>query len=143
MNDRLGTSPLPSRYPAGGRPQASDPGRAEEFGHRPCTGAKLVRMSFLDYMLTLITLASLFILGPAIGHALVSCFNWQKLSPPVQHLVVGLCTMAAMSGMILAYGFLWERSPKSVAWYSWIQDVTAAGRVNPTLPIEVRQPLRR
>jgi hypothetical protein len=96
-------------------------------------------MTFIDSALTLITLASLFILGPALGHAVVSCFNWQKLPVPVQHLIVGLCTMAAVSGMIFAYGFVWERSPKSVAWYSWIQEAAVAGRVPTGAPAEVRQ----
>jgi hypothetical protein len=71
-------------------------------------------MNFLDHELTLITLASLFILGPAIGHAVVSCFAWQNWSVPIQHLVVGICTILAVSGMILAYGFLWERNPMAV-----------------------------
>jgi len=71
-------------------------------------------MSFSDHALTLITLASLFILGPAIGHAVVSCFSWQNWSMPIQHLAVGICTMFAVSGMILAYGYLWERSPTYV-----------------------------
>jgi hypothetical protein len=29
-----------------------------------------------------------------------------------------VCTMIAVSGMILIYGLAWEWSPKSVAWYS-------------------------
>lgn len=97
--------------------------------------------SFLDHALTLITLASLFILGPAIGYAVISCFNWQNWSVPIQHLAVGVCTMFAVSGMILAYGYLWERSPTYVNWYSWLQQVPLSGR--PTTPAEVRQPLRK
>jgi hypothetical protein len=101
-------------------------------------------MNFLDNALTLITLASLFVLGPALGRALVACFDsWQNWSLPIQHLAVGICMMAAVSGMILAYGFLWERSPKSVGWYSWIQEVPVVGSVNVTRPIEVRQPLKK
>jgi hypothetical protein len=106
-------------------------------------GRKVAMTSFLDSALTLITLASLFILGPALGHAVVSCFDWQNWSVPVQHLVVGLCTIAAVSGMILAYGLLWEWSPKSVAWYGWIHEATVAGRVNPAPPTEIRQPLKK
>ena len=63
-------------------------------------------MSFLDNALTLITLASVFILGPAIRYALVSCLNWQSWSIPIQHLAVGICTMLAVSGVILSYGLL-------------------------------------
>src|SRR5580704_11431498 len=53
-------------------------------------------MGFLDNALTLITLVSLFLLGPALGRALVACFeNWQGWSLPIQHLAVGICTMIA------------------------------------------------
>jgi hypothetical protein len=100
-------------------------------------------MSFLDNALTLITLASVFILGPAIGYALVSCFNWQNLPVAIQHLAVGFCTMIAVSGMIVAYGFFWERSPTSVAWYGWIQDMQTASKPRQGPPVEVRQPLKK
>src|SRR5437588_10948538 len=40
--------------------------------------------------------------------------------------------MIAVTGMILAYGELWKFSPKSVAWYNWIQEVPVAGNVNVT-----------
>ena len=100
-------------------------------------------MSFLDSAFSLITLASLFILGPAIGHAIVCCFKWQSWPVPIQHLVVGICTLFAVSGMILAYGFLWERSPMSVAWYNWIQEMPTAGKPRQSAPAEVRQPLKK
>lgn len=100
-------------------------------------------MSFLDNGLTLITLASLFILGPAIGHAVVSCFNWQNWKVPIQHLAVGLCTMLAVSGLIFAYGFLWQRSPTSIAWYSWIQEMQTSGKLHQTAPVEIRQPPKK
>jgi len=48
-------------------------------------------MGFLDNALTLITLVSLFLLGPALGRALVARFdNWQYWSLPIQHLAVGI-----------------------------------------------------
>jgi hypothetical protein len=100
-------------------------------------------MSFLDSALSLITLASLFIIGPAIGYALVSCFNWQNWPVPIQHLVLGICTMVAVSAMILAYGFLWERSPASVAWYGWIQELQPASKLRQTAPVEIRPPLKK
>ena len=100
-------------------------------------------MSFLDNALSIITLASLFILGPAIGHAVVSCFRWQGWSLPIQHIVVGVCTMLAVSGMILAYGLLWERSPMSVAWYGWVQEWPAVSKPRQTAPAEVRSPLKK
>jgi len=96
-------------------------------------GRIVAAMDFLDNALTLITLLSLFLLGPAIGRALVARFdNWQHWSLPIQHLAVGICTMIAVTGMVLVYGALWKLSPKSVAWYSWIQEVPVAGNVNVT-----------
>jgi hypothetical protein len=100
-------------------------------------------MSFLDSALSLITLASLFIIGPAIGYALVSCFSWQNCPVPIQHLVLGICTMVAVSAMILAYGLLWERSPASVAWYGWIQEFQPASKLRQTAPVEIRPPLKK
>lgn len=87
----------------------------------------------LDNALTLITLLSLFLLGPALGRALVACIHgWQDWSLPIQHLAVGICTMIAVTAMVLAYGALWKLSPKSVAWYTWVQEVPVAGNVNVT-----------
>lgn len=97
----------------------------------------------LDSALTLITLGSLFIIGPAVGYAAVSCFNWQNWAVPIQHLAVGIFTMAAVSGMILAYGYLWEQSPTSVAWYGWIQELQPAVKLRQTTPTEVRQPMKK
>jgi hypothetical protein len=99
-------------------------------------------MGFLDLALTIITLTSLFVLGPALGRALVSCFSWQNWSLPIQHLAVGICTMIAVTGMVFAYGTLWKLSPKSVAWYGWVEEVPVAGSVSVTGPVEVR-PLRK
>jgi hypothetical protein len=65
----------------------------------------------------LITLLSLFLVGPALGRALVASFyNWQNWWLPFQHLAIGLCTLIAVAGMVLLYGALWKLSPKSVAW---------------------------
>jgi hypothetical protein len=101
-------------------------------------------MDFLDNAISLITLASLFLLGPALGRALVACFDsWRNWSLPIQHLAVGTCTMIAVTGMVLIYGELWKLSPKSVAWYGWIQQVPVAGNVNVTGPVEVRQPPKK
>ena len=90
-------------------------------------------MSILDNALSLITLLSLFLLGPALGRALVACVpGWQDWSLAIQHLVVGICTMIVVTGMVLAYGELWKFSPRSVAWYDWIQEVPVTGIVNVT-----------
>lgn len=88
---------------------------------------------FLENALTLITLASLLIIGPAVGHAIVTCLNWQSWTVPVQHLIVGLCNMLAVSVMILLYGFVWTQKPAVVAWYGWIEEAPATN-----LPVESR-----
>ena len=70
---------------------------------------------------TLITLLSLFILGPALGRAWMTRIDGsQGWSVPTQHFVLGLFTMIAVASMILVYGALWKLSPRSVAWYTWI-----------------------
>jgi hypothetical protein len=51
--------------------------------------------------------------------------------------------MIAVTGMVFAYGALWKLSPKSVAWYTWIQQVPVAGNVNVTGPVDLRQPLKK
>lgn len=112
---------------------------AEHFGS---TAGRLT-MNFLDSALSLITLASLFIIGPAVGYAVVSCFNWQNWPVPIQHLVLGICTMVAVSAMMLAYGILWERRPTSAAWYGWIQELPPAGKLRQTGPVEIRQPPKK
>jgi hypothetical protein len=53
---------------------------------------------------------------------LVACFDsWRNWSLPIQHIAVGICTMIAVTGMV--YGALWKLSPKSITWYTWIQEV--------------------
>jgi hypothetical protein len=106
--------------------------------------ALVAAMDFLDNALTLITLLSLFLLGPALGRAMIACFSgWQDWWLPIQHLAIGICTMIAVTGMVFAYGALWKLSPKSVSWYTWIQQVPVAGNVNVTGPVDLRQPLKR
>jgi hypothetical protein len=42
-------------------------------------------MDFLENALTLITLLSLFLFGPALGRALIACFgSWRNWSLPIQ-----------------------------------------------------------
>ncbi len=100
------------------------------FGLVPERCRRIVAViGFLDNALTLITLLSLFLLGPALGRALVARFdNWQDWSLPIQHLAVGICTLIAVTGMVLVYGALWKLSPKSVAWYTWIHEVPVCDR---------------
>ena len=100
-------------------------------------------MRFLHNALTLITLLSLFVLGPAIGRALLMRVDRrQRWSQSVQHIALGVSTMIALTGMILIYGALWKLSPKSVAWYDWIEEVPVTGNVDVTGTVEVQEPLR-
>ena len=65
-------------------------------------------MDILYNALTLITLLSLFILGPALGRALLTRIDGSQEWPvPTQHLALGLFTMIAVAGMIVLYGALW------------------------------------
>ena len=48
-----------------------------------------------------------------------------------------------LSDLVFAYGALWKFSPKTVAWYGWIQEVPVAGNVSVTGPVEIRQPLKK
>ena len=53
---------------------------------------------------------------------MVACFDsWRNWSLPIKHIAVGICTMIAVTGMV--YGALWKLSPKSITWYTWIQEV--------------------
>ena len=106
--------------------------------------ALVAAMDFLDNALSLITLLSLFLLGPALGRAMIACFSgWQDWWLPIQHLAIGICTMIAVTGMVFAYGALWKLSPKSVAWYTWIQQVPVTGNMNVTGPVDLRPPLKK
>jgi xanthosine utilization system XapX-like protein len=69
----------------------------------------------------------------------ISFFRWQYRPLPVQHLAVGICTMLVGNE---AYGFLWELSPMSVAWYNWALEVPLAARIR-TAPVEIRQPPKK
>jgi methionine synthase II (cobalamin-independent) len=50
--------------------------------------------------------------------------------------------MIVVAGMIVLYGALWKLSPKSVAWYTWIEEVPMKGSVGVTGPVDIRQPSR-
>jgi hypothetical protein len=101
------------------------------------------RMGVIYNALSLITLLSIFFLAPAIGRAMLTrLHSWQQWSQPIQHLAVGICTMIAVTGMVLAYGALWKLSPKSFAWYTWIEEVPVTGAVDVAGTVDVQQPLR-
>jgi hypothetical protein len=50
--------------------------------------------------------------------------------------------MIALAALILVYGALWKLSPKSVAWYTWIERVPISGDVEVTGSVDVQEPLK-
>jgi hypothetical protein len=101
-------------------------------------------MNILYHALSIITLLSLFYLGPAFGRAmLMRVDKRQSWSQSIQHIALGLSTMIALTGMILIYGVVWKLSPRSVTWYAFIDEVTITGSVDVTGgTVDVQEPLR-
>jgi hypothetical protein len=100
-------------------------------------------MRFVYHALSLVTLLSLCYLGPALGRAMLMRLDRrQRWSQPAQHIALGLTTMIALTGMILIYGALWKLSPRSVAWYDFIQEVPVTGNVEVTGTVDVQEPLK-
>jgi low temperature requirement protein LtrA len=102
-------------------------------------------MNLIDRAISLVTLASLFVLGPAFGRAIL--FRWERRqtwSQSKQHMALGLSTMIALTGLLLVYGVVWKMSPRTVAWYSWIAtDLPISGNVDVTgsVSAEISEPL--
>ena len=101
-------------------------------------------MRLLYHALSLISLLSLFYLGPAFGRAMLMRLDKrQRWSQSTQHIALGLSTMIALTGMILVYGLVWKISPKSVAWYAWVdQAIPIVGDVEVNGTVNVQEPLR-
>ena len=88
-------------------------------------------VKLVEHIFSLVSLGSLFILGPALGRALL--FWWDKRrerSLPSQHIALAACMMVALTGLIVVYGIIWKANPKMVAWYSWIYSMPINGDVN-------------
>jgi hypothetical protein len=108
-----------------------------------CLAAEPIMDDIFYPAVTLVTLLSLFILGPALGRAFLTRVDGsQDWSVPTQHLALGVFTMIVVAGMIVLYGALWKLSPKSVAWYTWIEEMPMKGSVGITGPVDIRQPSR-
>lgn len=101
-------------------------------------------MGFVYHALSLVTLLSLFYLGPALGRAMLTRLDRrQRWSQSTQHIALGLSTMIALTGMILVYGAVWKISPKSVAWYAWIEEIPITGSVEVSGgTVDVQEPLK-
>ena len=71
----------------------------------------------------------LFVLGPALGRALLLWWDKQReRSLPSQHVALAACTMIAVTGLIVGYGLIWQANP--IAWYSWMYSMPIYGDIN-------------
>jgi hypothetical protein len=78
-------------------------------------------MNLFAHISSLLTLLSLFILGPALGRALLLWWDKRReRTLPSQQIALGLSTMIAVAVLLVFYGLLWKANPRLVAWYSWI-----------------------
>jgi hypothetical protein len=85
----------------------------------------------LYHAASLLTLISLFILGPAFGRAILLTIDKRQTWPQSkQHVALGLCMMAALAVLIGIYGVVWKISPRSVVWYTWLSSVPIDGSVS-------------
>ena len=85
-------------------------------------------MRLVEHIFSIITLLSLFILGPAFGRALLYWWNARREKPlPSQHIALAACMMVALTGLIILYGVIWKANPRMVAWFSWINSIPIEG----------------
>ena len=88
---------------------------------------------WLDHFTSLVTLISLFVLGPAIGRTLLRW--WQETrqssgsSAISSDIASALSTMIAVSLLIGLYGLIWANRPRSIEWYAWLTRLPIVGDV--------------
>jgi hypothetical protein len=88
-------------------------------------------MEIIEHTFSIASLLSLFILGPAFGRALLLWWDKRReRSLPSQHIALAICTMIALTGLIMIYGVIWQANDQMVAWYSWINSMPINGDVN-------------
>ena len=95
-------------------------------------------MDLIERISSLVTLLSLFIVGPALGKALLLWWDERtQRSLPSQHIALTVSTMIALTALIAVYGVIWKANPRLIAWYAWI---------GPEIPIEgsvdIQEPLK-
>jgi hypothetical protein len=90
-----------------------------------------MRVTLVEHIFSLVSLVSLFILGPALGRALLLWRDkGRERSLPSQHVALAVCTMIAITGLIAIYGVVWKANPSMVTWYSWLSSVPIDGSVS-------------
>jgi|RhiMethySRZTD1v2_1073278.scaffolds.fasta_scaffold2453652_1 hypothetical protein len=103
-------------------------------------------MNLFHRIVSLLTFASLFVLAPAIGRALLLWWDKQRnRSLPSQHIALAISTMVALTGLFAIYGVIWKANPKLVAWYDWMsRDIPIAGdvSVSGSVSADVNEPLK-
>jgi hypothetical protein len=77
-------------------------------------------MKMLPY-LTIATLVSLFVLGPAFGRAMF---------PRGSQLAQAVGKMIAVGGLLFLYGVIWMANPSLISWYTWLAEVPINGSIN-------------
>jgi uncharacterized iron-regulated membrane protein len=78
-------------------------------------------MRLLRDISSYVNLLSLFIMGPAIGRALLLWWDRdKKRSLPVQHIALAVSTMIALTFMLMVYGVIYYANHELVTWYTWI-----------------------
>ena len=88
-------------------------------------------MRLAEHIFSILTFLSLFILGPALGRALLLWWDSRReRSLPSQRIALAVCTMIALTGLIIIYGVVWKANPRMVAWYSWINSIPIEGSVS-------------
>jgi hypothetical protein len=93
-------------------------------------------MKMLDHFISLVTLVSLVILGPALGKAI--------FRNPKGPVVLAFGTMLAVSLLLALYGIIWTVRPRSIAWYTWLANMPVNGNVDVSgsIATDVSEPLR-
>ena len=71
-------------------------------------------MDLVERISSLVTLLSLFIVGPALGKALLLWWDERtQRSLPSQHIALTVSTIIAFTALIAVYGVIWKRGGKS------------------------------
>jgi acid phosphatase len=96
-------------------------------------------MNLVYHITTLVSLLSLFVIGPALGRALLLWWNKQQARTlPPQHLALAFSTMVTLSVLVGLYGLIWKANPRLVAWYGWLDgEIPIIGNVEVPTGVEV------
>jgi hypothetical protein len=97
-------------------------------------------MHAMDRIFSLVTLLSLFMLPQLVARvAVVWWSDRHKLTVVSQYFALVLGTLLAIVVLASVYGLLYSVSPKSVAWYAWInRELPISGDVDVGNEVNVR-----